>query len=133
MLTRLRGMDGGTWRLIGWAVIVGAVVAALVMMSVAVLLLLGNSEQAKQQRDAQAATLRVLVECTTSPALRDPPEKHPSANDCYLRQTRAQGDVLGQPPGPLKPYLLFAATCGAAHPGDINATSKCVAEALRKP
>src|SRR4051812_20273022 len=70
VLTRLRGMDRATWRLIGWAVVVGAVVAALVMMSVAVLLLLGNSEQARQQRDAQARTLRVLVECTTPPSLR---------------------------------------------------------------
>lgn len=110
--------------------IVGAVVAALVMMSVAVLLLLGNSTEAKKQRETQAATLRVLVECTTPPALRNPPEKHVKPDDCFVRQQAATADFAAAN-GPLSPLLGAAAACGAAHPGDIPATRACVLKGLR--
>lgn len=117
------------------ALLVGAVVGALVANIIAVVLLLDNSDKARQQRAAQLAQGRLLVECTTRPDLRKPPiplDEVPPG-DCYARQQLAQGDLLGKPEGPLKPYIAAAAACGAAHPGDYGATRRCVVAALPAP
>lgn len=133
-------------RLLLLAAGVAALVATMVASTSGVVILLGNSDRAMEQRADQlrqgdqikalARQIRAqgkrLVECTTRPDLRQPPVDLSDlpASDCYARQQAAQGDVLGKPPGPLKPYIAAAAACGAAHPGNFAATLRCTNAAV---
>lgn len=129
-LVRNLHLDGIPSRLWVQALVVFAVVTTLVLSSIGTIVLLRNSQAAKADRKVQATSLRVLVECTTPPLLRTPPEKHPKASDCYLRQQAATAGFTAAD-GPLSPLLSAAAACGAAHPGDIPATRACVLKGLR--
>lgn len=100
-----------------------------------------DNKQAQQAREALLSQSELLVECTTRPDLRKPPAKDVSpkvpglqvgADDCYSRQQTAQGDIVGEPEGPLNTVAVAAAACGAAHPGDFAATFKCTTEALEE-
>lgn len=106
-------------------------VAVAVMVLAALGILLYNSATARAQRANQLQLARLLVECTTAPADRKPPVtiRH-AASDCYTRNLARQADVIGSPAGPLKPYIVLAATCGAAHPGNPDATQACVEKEL---
>lgn len=94
--------------------------------------LLNNSEQARASRVSTAASLRLLVECTTPPNQRTPPEPHPSATDCYVRNQAAQAGFLGEPRGPINTVAVAAAACGAANPGDVAGTRRCVQRGLTR-
>lgn len=102
-------------------------VAAVLMLALALSLLLLNSAQARAQRSRQLALARLLVECTTPPADRKPPVvvKDPGS-DCYTRALREQGKAVST----IGDLSIVAATCGAAHPGDIPATRTCVERGL---
>lgn len=109
-------------------------VAVAVMVLAALGLLLYSSAAARAQRANQLQLAQLLVECTTAPQFRQPPVKAADlpSSDCYSRQQAQQADVIGSPAGPLKPYIVLAATCGAAHPGDPDATQACVEDALAR-
>lgn len=49
---------------------------------------------------------------------------------CYQESQKRQGDVIGDPQGPINTVAVASAACGAAHPGDVAATLKCTREAL---
>lgn len=128
-LVRNLHLDGIPGRLWMQALVVFAVVTTLVLSSIGTVVLLRNSQAAKVDRKVQATSLRVLVECTTPPNLRHPPETHPTADDCYVRSQSSTANLIA-PTGPLSPLLSAAAACGAAHPGDIQATRECVLKGL---
>jgi hypothetical protein len=90
-----------------------------------VIVLIGNAETGRTQR-------QLLIDCTTAPALRDPPVLHPKPTDCYLRQQSSAAALVGQPSGPINTVAVAAAACGAAHPGDVAATRICVLRSLRR-
>jgi hypothetical protein len=121
------------------AIGVAALVTAAVASTVGVTILLGNSHKATQQRADQLVQgkqtqelARLLVECTTSPELREPPERTDtvSPRDCYLRQQANTASVVGDPAGPINTVAVAAAACGAAHPGDVPATLQCTRAAV---
>lgn len=112
------------------ALLVFAIVVTLVLVATSTGLLLDNARKATQQRADVARQARLLVECTTPPRLRKPPERHVPATDCYARQQTARASLLGDPPGPINTVVVAAAACGAAHPGNIKATRSCVKAAL---
>jgi hypothetical protein len=94
-------------------------------------LLVVNSSTGLAARSTNAKSLRLLVECTTAPELRDPPEHNVPASDCYSRQQKAQASFTA-PDGPFASLVAAAAACGAAHPGDIAATQTCIVEGLKR-
>jgi len=124
-------VDGIPSRLWVQAVLVFAVVTTLVLTSIGTVVLLRNSQRAAKDRRVAAASLRLLVECTTAPAQRIPPERHVPADDCYLRQQKAAG-AFTDPTGPLAALVAAAAACGSAHPGDIPATRGCIVKGLSR-
>lgn len=93
-------------------------------------LLMYNSTIAKASRSDQEQALQLLIECTTAPALRDPPETHVPKTDCYTRQQDASATFTA-PDSPYASLIGAAASCGAAHPNDIPATLQCVLVALK--
>lgn len=108
------------------AILVGAVVGILVLVGVGVIYLANSVRPAQQSRD-------LLVECITPPNLRTPPVRHPPASDCYVRSRAEQGELLGEPKGPINTVAVAAAACGAAHPGDVAATLRCTRAAVNHP
>lgn len=114
------------------AALIGAIVGIGALTAVGVVYVADSVQPAQDARDAQQKALRLLIECTTAPALRDPPETRPLQDDCYLRQQRAQAGVVGEPRGPINTVAVAAAACGAAHPGDVAATLRCVRQAVTR-
>jgi hypothetical protein len=96
-----------------------------VLMGLTAIYLADSVQPAQQSRD-------LLVECVTPPLLRNPPVVHPKPGDCYVRSQAQQGDVIGEPRGPINTVAVAAAACGAAHPGDVAATLRCTREAVRQ-
>jgi hypothetical protein len=94
-------------------------------------LLVVNSSTGLAARSTNAKSLRLLVECTTAPELRDPPERNVPASDCYSRQQKAQASFTA-PDGPFANLITAASACGAANPGDLAATRACVVKALKR-
>ena len=92
---------------------------ALTVILVLVVLVIQN-----QQLDAQS---RILVECTTPPEARTPPNTHPSPNDCYTLSKQRTDQFIGS----ISEVSIAAAACGAAHPGDIPATRRCVEDTIK--
>jgi len=93
-------------------------------------LLVYNSTTAKASRSDQSRALRLLIECTTAPELRVPPEKHVPKTDCYSRQQEATATFTA-PNSPFASLISAASACGAAHPNDTDETLKCVIAALK--
>jgi hypothetical protein len=110
---------------------VGCLVGIGVLTGLAAVYVANSVGPAQQSRDAQLKALRLLVECTTPPQERKPPEPNPKADDCYVRSQRAQAGILGEPKGPINTVAVAAAACGAAHPGDVPATLLCTKAAMR--
>jgi hypothetical protein len=92
-------------------------------------LLVYNSTTAKAARSDQSSALRLLVECTTAPSLRNPPEKNVPDSDCYTRQQQASASFTA-PDGPFASLIAAAAACGSAHPNNIPRTRECIVDAL---
>lgn len=130
-LVRRLHLDGIPGRLWLQTLLVFAVVTTLVLSCVATVVLLKNSQAAKRDRLVQSAALRLLVECTTPPDQRKPPELHAPATDCYVRNQAASASVIGEPKAPINTVSILAASCGAAHPGDGPATLACVLKGLK--
>lgn len=114
------------------ATVVFVVVATLVLMGFSTALLLDSSHKAIQQRAEVTRQTRLIIECTTPPRLRKPPEHHVSPTDCYARQKAARGSLVGTLREALATVTPVSAACGAAHPGNIEATRSCVESALRQ-
>ena len=102
---------------------VGALVGVAAMNTLTTIYVADSIKPAQQSRD-------LLVECVTPPNLRTPPETHPPAGDCWVRSNAQQGDLIGEPKGPINTVAVAAAACGAAHPGDVPATLRCTREAV---
>lgn len=125
-----------------WYRTIGIVAIITCLMTLyALALILDSSKKAHEQRNEQLtqgaqtrALARLLVECTTAPQFRQPPEdlKKVPANDCYTRQQKAGADFVGQPAGPINTVTVIAAACGAQNPGDIRATRACVERGLAR-
>lgn len=115
-----------------WAAVLGVLVTIAVLAGLTAVYVADSVRPAQESRQVQQRALRLLVECTTAPALRDPPETQPLQNDCYLRQQRSQSKILGEPSGPINTVAVAASACGAAHPGDVAATLRCVREAVSR-
>jgi hypothetical protein len=113
------------------ALIAAGVAAITVSNVVNTAYLASGSSQARVSRAATLQAVRLLVECTTAPALREPPERHPKASDCWVRSQKQQADIVGQPRAPINTVTVAAAACGADHPGDVSATLACVRIAIR--
>ena len=110
-------------------------VAKMVLQVAAVLLLLGigafqlwQESRAEQQRANSRAVLQILAECTTPPEERQPPVTEPDPDDCYVRSNARTGKVVGQ----IGDLSILAAACGAANPGDVAATRRCVETAMEE-
>ncbi len=117
--------------------------AKLVLQLVAVILLIGlagwqlyQESRAEEQRANSRQVLSLLAECTTPPEARRPvpkdvdrtaPGLQVSPSDCYARSNARTASAIGQ----LSDISVIAAACGAANPGDVPATRRCVEEALR--
>ena len=101
--------------------LVGAVVAMLVLLSY-------DAWQGARQREAIETNTALLVECTTDPAERKPAADKPGEDDCYVRSQNRTARAVEQ----IGDISVIAAACGAAHPGDIPATRKCVERALNE-
>jgi hypothetical protein len=113
-----------------WGAVLGVMVTIAVLAGLTAVYVADSVRPAQESRQALQRALRLLVECTTAPELRDPPETQPLADDCYLRQQRAQSKIVGEPDGPINTVAVAASACGAAHPGDVAATLRCVREAV---
>jgi hypothetical protein len=96
----------------------GLLASAVVLLLVSLAFLVNNA------RDG-AATRALLVECTIPPDQRTPPVDD-IKGDCYVRSQARTGEAVGQ----ISNLSILAATCGAAHPGDVNATRDCVEKAM---
>jgi hypothetical protein len=102
---------------------VGCLVGITVLTGLTAVYVADSIAPAAQSRD-------LLVECVTPPNLRTPPVHHPKPSDCYVRSQAQQGDIIGEPQGPINTVAVAAAACGAAHPGDVAATLRCTREAV---
>jgi hypothetical protein len=78
-----------------------------------------------QRLDQQS---RILIECTTPPGARTPPEDHPLPNDCFVRSQKSTASILMN----VNRVSVAAAACGADHPGDVDATEECVKVAIKE-
>ena len=112
----MRTPDESTRRLWAGAFLYGLAAMALVINMASLYFLVQNA------RDG-AATRGLLIECTIAPDERQPPVvvKDPD-RDCYSRGISRQGSAIQS----LSSVSIVAAACGAAHPGDVVATRKCV-------
>ena len=103
-------------------VIVGQVAQARVQDQQTVLL-----QNAEQDRADIEQVVRLLVECTTDPRDRKPPEAS-TPQDCFVRGTTRTGDAVQT----LNQVTIAAAACGADHPGNVPATKRCVRQTLKE-
>ncbi len=78
-----------------------------VLMVVSVILLLAGNEESKNQRE-------LIISCTTP------------SGACYKESQSRTGEVVGS----INEVSIAAAACGAAHPGDVEATEACVRKTL---
>jgi len=78
---------------------------------------------------SNTATSKLVAECTTPPELRHPPvviDPSRAAQDCYLRSRQSSSSTIET----LNKVTIAAAACGAAHPGNVAETRKCVEATL---
>lgn len=114
------------------ALVLGIFLFVLVVSTQVQLIRLGtaqksSSKQAAEDRRVLRDQTSLIVECTTAPADREPPVVDPSPLDCFLRQEARSATTVGG----LTSYVVAAAACGAAHPGDVTGTRRCTTSALR--
>lgn len=79
-----------------------------------------------QDRQVLKASAALLVECTTDPAERKDAKTRPGEDDCFIRAQNRTAAAVSQ----IGDISVVAAACGAANPGDVLETRRCVEEAL---
>ena len=84
-------------------------------------------QNADQDRADIERVVRLLVECTTDPRDRKPPEQA-KPGDCFVRGTTRTGTAVQT----LNQVTIAAAACGAEHPGNVPATERCVRRTLKE-
>jgi hypothetical protein len=114
-------------------VVTALVLVTAVTLGWAVLTLLAATRElvalnatADRQRAELVALNELVVECVTPPEKRFPPVDKPKPSDCYTRNNARTGEVVGQ----IGNLSIIAASCGAAHPGDVPATRRCTEKVL---
>jgi hypothetical protein len=107
---------------------VGAAFKATVAVGLLLILvgMIRSDLRAQEQRDDIERVLGVLVECTTDPAERKQATAKVGEDDCFVRAQNRTADAIGQ----IGDLSVVAAACGAANPGNVPGTRKCVEEAL---
>lgn len=74
---------------------------------------------------------RLLVECTTDPALREPPVRNPKPSDCYVRDQARQAGLVGDPEAPINNVVILASACARQPTNDTaREIQDCVVEGL---
>lgn len=100
-------------------------IGAGLVVAMLLLLIRGDIREQEQREDIRRV-LGVLVECTTDPAERKDATVKVGEDDCFVR-SRKRFDALASQIGDVS---VIAAACGAANPGDVPGTRRCVEKAL---